>query len=235
VFLAFTHVLAAYPPRRFVEEILLGRLGVRELVIGYDHGFGRGRSGDVDTLRSIGSELGIDVDVVSPIRVRETPISSSRIRKALLAGDVESAREGLGRPYSIRGMVVRGDGRGRELGFPTANLWVPANGKLVPPPGVYAVRGGLRRGIFGGAIHIGPRPTFTGSPPTIELHLLDFEGDLYGEEIRVEFIRFLRHVHPFSSASALVDQLKADVEATRLALEADAAHPTRVEDIGDIG
>lgn len=234
VFLSFTHVLAAYSPRRFVEEILVARLGVQELVIGYDHGFGQGRSGGVHTLRAIGGELGIAVDVVSPIRNRETPISSSRIRKDLLARDVSSAREGLGRPYSIRGMVVRGDGRGRKLGFPTANLWVPVNGKLIPPPGVYAVRAGLRRGMFGGAIHIGPRPTFTGSPPTIELHLLDFEGDLYGEEIRVDFIGFLREVHPFSSASALVDQLKADVQAARAALEADAAGEGRLEDVPQI-
>jgi riboflavin kinase/FMN adenylyltransferase len=116
-------------------------------------------------------------------------------------------------------MVVRGEGRGRSLGFPTANLWVPANGKLIPPAGVYAVRAGLRRGVFGGALHIGPRPTFTGSPPTIELHLLDFDGNLYGEEIRVEFIRYLRDVRPFASATALVSQLRADVDAAGEALQ----------------
>jgi riboflavin kinase / FMN adenylyltransferase len=219
VFLSFNHVLAAYSPRRFVEEILLGRLGVEELVIGYDHGFGRGRSGDVDTLAKIGQELSFAVDVVSPVLAAAIPVSSSRIRRALLARDVEGAREGLGRPYSIRGLVIRGDGRGRSLGFPTANLWVPVNGKLIPPPGVYAVRAGIRRGSHGGAIHIGPRPTFTGSRPTIELHLLDFQGNLYGEEVRVEFIQFLREVRPFSSASALVDQLRSDVEATRVALD----------------
>jgi riboflavin kinase / FMN adenylyltransferase len=219
VFLSFNHVLAAYSPHRFVEEILLGRLGVEELVIGYDHGFGRGRSGDVDTLVRIGHELGFAVDVVSPVLAGEVPVSSSRIRRALLARDVEGAREGLGRPYSIRGLVIRGDGRGKSLGFPTANLWVPVNGKLVPPPGVYAVRAGVRRGSHGGAIHIGPRPTFTGTRPTIELHLLDFQGNLYGEEVRVEFIRFLREVRPFASASALVDQLRSDVAAARSALE----------------
>ena len=218
VFLSFNHILAAYSPRRFVEEILLGRLGVQELVIGYDHGFGQGRSGDVDTLRTIGEELGFVVDVVAPISSRDVPVSSSRIRNALLDGKVEVAQEGLGRPYCMRGLVIRGDGRGRELGFPTANLRVPLNGKLIPPPGVYAVRGGLRRGVFGGALHIGPRPTFSGSPPTIELHLLDFEGDVYGEEIRVEFIRHLREVRPFSSASALAEQLKSDIESTRAAL-----------------
>jgi riboflavin kinase/FMN adenylyltransferase len=218
VFLSFNHVLSAYPPRRFVEEILLGRLGMKELVIGYDHGFGQGRSGDVETLRTIGDELGFMVDVVSPIRAGETAVSSSRIRNALLDGNVEKAREGLGRPYSVRGLVIKGDGRGRKLGFPTANLFVPVNGKLIPPAGVYAVRGCLRRGVFDGAIHIGPRPTFTGSRPTIELHLLDFDQDIYGEEVRVEFIRHLRKVRPFASAAALVEQLRFDVEAARAAL-----------------
>ena len=221
VFLSFNHVLASYSPRRFVEEILVGRLGVEELVIGYDHGFGRGRSGDVDTLKEIGDELGFIVDVVSPIRAGETAVSSSKIRGALSEGNVEEARVGLGRPYCIRGLVVRGDGRGRQLGFPTANLFVPMNGKLIPPAGVYAVRGCLKRGVFDGAIHIGPRPTFTGSRPTIELHLLDFDGDIYGEEVRVEFIRHLREVRPFASASALVEQLRFDVEAARAALAYD--------------
>ncbi len=226
VFLPFTHVLAEYSPRRFVQEILIGRLGVQELVIGYDHGFGKGRSGDVLTLKDIGQDLRFTVDVVSPIRTGEAPVSSSRIRMALLQGEVEEARAGLGRPYSIRGMVVRGEGRGRSLGFPTANLWVPANGKLIPPPGVYAVRAGTRGGLFGGALHIGPRPTFRGSPPTIELHLLDFDGNLYGEQIRVEFIRFLRDVRPFASATALVEQLRADVDAARTSLESEGPLPS---------
>jgi riboflavin kinase/FMN adenylyltransferase len=221
VFLPFTPVLARYSPRRFVEEILLGRLGVEELVIGYDHGFGRGRSGDVDTLREIGRELGFAVDVVEPVETDGEPISSTRVRRALQEGDVEKARAGLGRPYSLRGLVVRGEGRGRTLGFPTANLAVTSSGKLIPPPGIYAVRAVLRRGTYPGALHVGPRPTFRGSPPSIELHLMDFSGDLYGEEIRVDFIRYLREVRPFSSVEALIGQMREDVLLARRVLAED--------------
>jgi riboflavin kinase / FMN adenylyltransferase len=219
VFIGFTEKLSLYEPRHFVEEILVGRLGVEELVIGYDHGFGRDRSGDADTLREIGRELGFSVDVVPPILTGEGPVSSSRIRRAVQGGRLHEASECLGRPYSCRGIVVRGDGRGKGLGFPTANLTVPNAGKLIPPAGVYAVRGVLRRGTFKGALHLGPRPTFRGSPPTIELHLLDFDGDLYGEEVRVDFIEYLREVRPFRTVAALVDQMREDVEAVRGILE----------------
>lgn len=219
VFLAFTRALSRYEPERFVREILVERLGVKELVIGYDHGFGRGRSGDVNTLRDLGSELDFAVDVVDPVKAGEDPVSSTRIREAVGAGEVERAARALGRPYSLRGVVVKGDGRGRTLGFPTANLRVQDGDKLVPPAGIYAVRGVLRSGTHGGALHIGPRPTFRGSPPTVELHLLDFEGDLYGEAVRVDFVRYLREVEPFDSVSELVRQMEEDVSDARRALD----------------
>ena len=218
VFLAFTPELSRYEPRRFVTEVLVGRLGVGELVIGHDHGFGRGRSGDVETLRSIGEELGFAVDVVPPVMVGGEPISSSDIRAALQGGDVEGAECALGRPYSVRALVVRGEGRGRQLGFPTANLAVSSSDKLLPATGIYAVHAIMRAGSCGGALHLGPRPTFAGSPPTIELHLLDFDGDLYGEEIRVDFVRRLRDVRPFNGVSALIAQMREDVEEARHAL-----------------
>ncbi len=215
VFVPFTEALRQYSPRRFVEEILVGRIGVDELVIGYDHGFGRGRSGDVSTLVDIGAELGFKVDVVPPVDLDAAPISSTRIRTAVAAGDMGAAGDGLGRPYSLVGFVVRGDGRGRTLGFPTANLEVRDPSKLVPPPGIYAVWGVLRHGRVAGALHIGPRPTFPGATPTIELHLMDYEGDLYGERIRVDFVEHLRPVLPFDSVTALVEQMKADVAQAR--------------------
>jgi riboflavin kinase / FMN adenylyltransferase len=221
VFISFTETLSRYEPRRFVEEILVERMGVCELVIGYDHGFGRDRSGDADTLRTIGAELGFAVDVVPPVETDGGAVSSSRIRRAVSEARMAEARAGLGRPYAMRGVVVRGDGRGRQLGFPTANLKVANADKLIPPPGIYAVRGVLRSGTHPGALHIGPRPTFKGSPPTIELHLMDFDGDLYGEEVRVDFVEFLREVKPFSTAGALVDQIREDVEVARAVLDRD--------------
>lgn len=221
VFLAFTPDLAAYPPARFVEEILVDRLQVSELVIGYDHGFGRGREGDPESLRKMGQAMGFTVDVVPPVSVGEWTVSSSTIRDAIQSGDLPLARAGLGRPYSLRGWVVRGEGRGRKLGFPTANLKLPHPGKLLPPPGIYAVWGVLRQGRFAGALHLGPRPTFRGSPPSVELHLMDFSGDIYGREIRVDFVRFLRPVVGFSSAAALVEQMEEDVREAAEVLNAD--------------
>jgi riboflavin kinase / FMN adenylyltransferase len=219
VFLSFTRELSRYTPRQFVEEVLVERLGVEALVIGYDHGFGRDRSGDSDTLVAIGAELGFAVDVVAPVMVGGSAVSSSRIRSAIAARDMREARICLGRPYSIRGIVVKGEGRGRGLGFPTANLRVANGDKLIPPQGIYAVRAVMRSGTYAGALHLGPRPTFKGSPPAIELHVLDFEADVYGEEVRVDFVSYLREILPFASVAALVDQMKEDVEAARAAVD----------------
>ena len=217
VFIPFTHVLKAYSPRRFVEEILIGRLHMRHLVIGYDHGFGRGRSGDVDTLRVIGAELGFDVQVVEALTTDGDTISSTKIRRALEEGRVDEAALALGRPYSLRGPIVHGDGRGRALGFPTANIRVLDPDKMLPREGVYAVAGSLRGSRHPGVLHLGPRPTFRGSPPSVELHLFDFDRDIYGEEVRVEFCAWLRGIHRFSTPDALVEAIRDDcAQALRL-------------------
>ncbi len=220
VFLSFTKALSRYEPRRFVEEILVERLGVEELVIGYDHGFGRDRRGDPESLERMGRELGFTVDVVAPVAAEGEAISSSRIRSLLKESRMREAAACLGRPYSIRGVVVRGDGRGSGLGFPTANLRVAERDKLIPPQGIYAVRGVLRSGTHAGALHLGPRPTFKGSPPTVELHLIDFDADIYGEEVRVDFVEHLRPVEPFTTVEALVDQIREDVARARRVLDA---------------
>ena len=217
VFLRFTPALSRMSPETFVERILVERIGVDELVIGYDHGFGRGRSGDAETLRTLGRRLGFEVDVVAPVPMGDDPVSSTRIRKAVAEGRVREAGQGLGRPYSLRGVVVRGDGRGRQLGFPTANLRLGYGDKLLPAPGVYAVHALLKGGRHAGALHIGPRPTFQGSAPSVELHLLDFEParELYGEEIRVDFVERLRGIEAFASVDELVAAIRADVARTR--------------------
>ena len=218
VFVPFTPELSQYPPERFVDEILIARLGVEELVIGYDHGFGKGRSGDAETLTAIGKERGFEVDVVPPVNVGESAISSSSIRAAVAEARLADAEEGLGRPYSVRGIVVRGDQRGRELGFPTANLGGIGSDKLLPPMGIYAVRVVTRHGDYSGALHLGPRPTFQGAPPTVEVYLLDFEGDLYGEVLRVEFIRKLRDIVRYDDVNDLIQQMTLDVEQVRQGL-----------------
>ena len=211
----FTKELSTYSPREFVDRVLLGQLGMRHLVIGYDHGFGRGRSGDVDTLRSIGAEVGFDVDVVAPVEAGDEPISSSRIRSALDAGDVTFAAQALGRPYSLEGTVVRGEGAGRKLGFPTANLQLRHADKLVPHEGIYAVRAALRDRYVDGVLHLGPRPTFPGLAPSIELHLFDFDGDLYGRRIRVDFHARIRDIAKFANVKQLITAMERDCEEAR--------------------
>jgi riboflavin kinase / FMN adenylyltransferase len=215
VFVPFTHALRELSPEQFVQQILLDRLRMRQLVIGYDHGFGRGRSGDVDTLKEIGGRLGFGVQVVEALETSGQPISSSGIRTALLEGRVDDAAAALGRPYSLRGPVVRGDGRGSSLGFPTANIHVPEDEKLLPLEGVYVVTATLRQGTFPGVLHLGPRPMFAGSPPSIELHILDFKQDIYGEEVRIDFVARLRDIHRFASIDALIEAIREDCERAR--------------------
>lgn len=214
-FLPFTEALSRYRPEEFVRGILVERFRIRELVIGHDHGFGRGRSGDIDTLRRLGEEIGFDVDVVERVTVGQRAVSSTSVRTAVGRGELELAADLLGRPYSFRGTVIQGQGRGRELGFPTANLQPPGGGKLLPPEGIYAVRASLRMEICEGLLHLGPRPTFAGSPPSVELHLLDFDRDIYGERVRVDVMKQLREVLSFESAEALVAQMRRDRRAAR--------------------
>ncbi|MFB6240832.1 MAG: riboflavin kinase, partial [Gemmatimonadota bacterium] len=173
-------------------------------------GFGRGRSGDTSTLRELGRELGFEVDVVEKVRVGSDPVSSTRIRRLLAEGRVEAAAECLGRPYGLRGRVVEGMGRGRDLGFPTANLDPPGGGKLVPAPGIYAVRAHVQGEVQRGILHAGPRPTFDEAPATLEVYLLDFDRDIYGQRVEVEFLTRLREVRSFSSTDELVREMKRD-------------------------
>ena len=211
VFLSFTRELSRYPPERFVEDIVVPRLRPAEIVIGYDHGFGRGRSGDVSVLERLGRSHGFEVSVVEGVEAAGSAVSSTRIRRAVSSGDMAGAAAGLGRPFSFRGTVIRGLGRGRTLGFPTANLTPPPPDKLMPAEGIYAVRAALGTGGVDGLLHLGPRPTFAGSPPAVELFLIDFEDDIYGERVVVDVLHRLREVRSFYSGDDLVAQMKRDL------------------------
>lgn len=224
-FLHFTPILAAYEPREFVQEFLLRRLDMRHLVIGYDHGFGRDRSGNADALREIAADLGFGIDVVEPVESDGSPVSSSRIRALLQHGDVIEAAEALGRPYSLSGTVIRGEGQGRKLGFPTANLGIEHPDKLLPHEGIYAVRAALPDRVVDGVLHLGPRPTFAGLAPSIELHLFDFDADLYGLRLRVDFVARIRDIARFENVDALIRAMDHDCATARALLSRNGAMP----------
>jgi len=214
VVLPFTRELSQLSAAEFVDEVLRGRYGMVELVLGHDHGFGRGRGGDVETVRRLGRERGFGVDVVEAVREDDQPVSSTLIRAAVAHGELERAARWLGRPYGLAGVVERGAGRGRTIGIPTLNL-TPAPRKLLPPDGVYAVRVGVGGTTYGGMMNQGPRPTFGVTARGLEVHLFEFAGDLYGERVRVEWVRRLREVRTFPSRDALVVQLEHDRAAAR--------------------
>lgn len=218
VLLRFDHRLAELAPEDFVREILLRQCGMRELVIGYDHGFGRGRQGDVAMLRRLGASDGFSVDVVPEVQVDGHPVSSTMVRRAVAGGDLDRAARLLGRPYYLTAQVVPGDARGRTIGFPTANLGRVPSRKLLPPDGVYAVRVEWRGGRANGMMNQGGRPTFQQGERSLEVHLLDWEGHLYGEWLKVEWVARLRDVRRFASAEALRAQLERDRQAAHAAL-----------------
>jgi riboflavin kinase/FMN adenylyltransferase len=217
----FTPTLAAYEAADFVDLVLRDRLRMRELLIGHDHGMGRGRTGDADVLSALGAERGFRVDVVPPVSAVDgdgPPISSTEIRRAIAAGELDRAALGLGRLYSASGRVGHGEQRGRLLGYPTLNVELPSPRKLLPPEGVYAVRVQTPRGPFGGMMNLGPRPTFGDARSGIEAHLFDAAGEFYGAWVRVDFVARLRETRRFPAVEALVEQLGRDAEQARLAL-----------------
>ncbi len=226
VVLRFTPELARYEAADFVDRVLIQRLGVRELLVGYDHGFGRGRSGDAEVLRALGDARGFDVSVVEAVQGSDgRPISSTTIRRAIAGGDLLRAADGLGRPYSISGVVQHGDARGRRLGFPTLNLGAPSPRKLLPPEGVYAVRVHSPSGSYGGMMNLGPRPTFGDAQTALEVHCFEMAGEHYGERVRVDILARIRETQKFSGPEALRAQLAKDEAAARALLAGASVQP----------
>ena len=216
--LPFDDELSKWEPEKFVGEVLVKGLGARAIVVGNDWRFGRKAAGDVALLTELGRDLGFDVDGVNLEEVGEEAVSSSRVRAAVEAGEVELAERLLARPFDLDGIVVHGDDRGKDLGFPTANVDL-APELAHPARGVYAGRARVRETWYAAATNIGVNPTFGGDPDTnplrVESYVLDFDDDIYDEPIRIEFWKRLRDELKFETVAELVAQMERDVAATR--------------------
>jgi riboflavin kinase/FMN adenylyltransferase len=216
----FSREFSNVTPDQFVNQVLVGRLDTKVLYLGYDFAFGKERSGSVETLKRLAEARGIEMDVVPPYKVEGQPVSSSLVRRQLDLGDIPFVNLCLGRPFFLRGRVWRGEGRGRTIGIPTANL--QTENRKYPKVGVYATRC-LWRGQWHNSIsNVGYNPTFKGDgsdlPLKIETHLFDFDADMYGDEITVEFFGFLRAERRFPGVDALLAQIRADILEARALL-----------------
>ena len=200
-------------PEKFIDNFVVNGIGTKEIVIGYDHHFGKGRGGNQDFLKNMGSKSGFDVSIIPEYKMGNVTVSSSKIRKALFEGDILKANEYLGMQYTFSGTVIEGDKRGRELGFPTANLNVDDEDKLLPAIGIYAVEVTLKSDKKYGLLSIGKRPTFYESGEVVpEVYLFDFDDDIYGEELTVSMVDRIRGEEKFSSADELIEQMNKDKE-----------------------
>jgi riboflavin kinase/FMN adenylyltransferase len=211
--LAFTSELAQLSASEFVS-LVVEELRMKLLVVGSDFALGRGREGTTDVVARIGGEMGFVVDVVPLLAASGEKVGSTAVRHALERGDMETVASLLGRPFSLRGPVVKGAERGKGLGFPTANMAFGQD-RALPAFGVYVTRAHLREGIFPAVTNIGLRPTFGEDKPTVETFILDFQGEVYGQELRIELLHRLRGEVRFSSPEALQEQIDKDVATTR--------------------
>jgi riboflavin kinase/FMN adenylyltransferase len=235
VVLPFTAALARMDPEAFIWRILVRGLHACRVVVGCNFSFGRARSGHVGLLRDVGCRDDFAVDSVAPLRIGETVVSSTRIRRVLQDGNVGEARGLLGRPYSLEGVVVAGEGRGRTLGYRTANLELADRRKVIPRPGVYVVTGEIDGEAWRGMLNIGTRPTFarTGDhDPALEVHILDWEREVYGAQLRIYFWHRLREEVQFPSGAALSRQLRKDEQRVRELLCPEGRGGSRQKDTG---
>lgn len=211
----FTQEFAQMSPEDYINVILKERINTNKLIIGYDHRFGKDRSGGLDELKELGPKAGFEVEEIPRQDIDEIGISSTKIRRALDTGDVQTANKYLGRHYSIAGQVVHGEKLGRSIGFPTANIHVKEPYKLIPSDGTYAVKVCNKYKKMDGMLNIGMRPTIGGENKTIEVNIFDFNEDIYDSEISIEFVDIVRKEIKFDSLDALKAQLVKDEEAVR--------------------
>ena len=216
--LPFTREFSKVSAREFVEEILLKKIGMKEIVVGYDYTFGHKREGNIDLLKKLGDELGFKVCILGPILVDNMIVSSTRIRNLIMEGELEKVKILLNRYYQVSGEVIAGHDRGgRLLGFPTANLKLV--NEVFPKNGVYVVEVIYNNKVYGGVTNIGFKPTFGNDALSVETHILDFDQNIYGKKIKLNFIKRLRNEKRFSSIEALAAQIKRDIEEARRILQ----------------
>lgn len=211
----FTQEFSQLTSEEFIRKVLIDAIHTRKLVIGYDHRFGKNREGSFEYLKSNSHAFGLELEEISRQDVEEIAVSSTKIRKALESGDVKTAESCLGRPYELNGLVIKGQQIGRSIGFPTANIHIPNDYKLIPRDGVYAVEASVEGVLYKAMLNIGNRPTVDGTKKTVEAHLFDFQGDLYSKQITVYFHEFLREERKFDSLEALKAQLGKDQQAAK--------------------
>lgn len=206
----FDHAFSRLTAEEFVKDILVGQLNICRIIIGHDHRFGRNRTATIQDLVQYGEEYGFEVEEISALEVNEVSVSSTKIRNALNSGDVKTANEFLGYPYFLTGRVIHGRQLGRTIGFPTANIAIQEDYKLIPAFGVYAVSSVINGKTVAGMMNIGNNPTVGGTAVNIEVHYLDFTDDLYGQDIVLHIHQWQRDEEKFESVEALRDQLEKD-------------------------
>lgn len=211
----FTRDLSEMQPLAYVEQYIANAFKPKRVVIGFDHRFGYQRSGDASLLARLGKAYSFEVDVIDAQKVTELKISSTRIRKALANGAISEANSLLGYAFELEGIVVHGEKRGRQLEYPTANLLLQDGKKLIPKPGVYWGVSNINSKEYCSMVNIGHRPTYDNGALKVEVHILDWEGDLYGSNLRVSFMERIRDEQPFDNSNALKAQLKADEQLCR--------------------
>jgi riboflavin kinase/FMN adenylyltransferase len=215
----FTTEFSQMSSERFIKNILVKRIGTKKLVIGYNHRFGKNREGSFEELRKNAPQYGFEVEEIPKQMIDHLSVSSTKIRKALDAGLVEIANEYLGKPYSLTGTVVEGDKIGRKLGFPTANIHIDFDQKLIPADGIYAVRLRHERAVYDGMLNIGYRPTFEGKKRRIEVHIFDFDKSIYGDKLMIRLFKQTRREIKFPNMELLKQQLATDKKTVQQVLK----------------
>jgi riboflavin kinase/FMN adenylyltransferase len=219
----FTRDFSNQCPEDYIKNTLVDNIGTKHIIIGYDHRFGKDRSGNLNDLKAAGQTYGFSVEEIMEQDIHDVAVSSTKIRQALLEGNVSLAADYLGYPFSVFGRVIKGDKIGRTIGFPTANLFVEETYKLIPSDGIYAVTVEMESGLqstdpklqtYKGMAYIGQRPTINGMTRNIEVNIFDFNQEIYGQDIKMNFLKFLRHDVKFTGLEALTIQLQKDKEAT---------------------